>query len=207
MKTKLHFGVLIILLAFFGRYLEQSTDANQQIVIQFSDENIAEEDAETTIDDIYVRLQSIGAEHIQIGQNENGQLKITYYSNADVQHIQDILSKEGGFKFALGFDGNGSADFPLEKAVKNYKLNISEIQNSSNINWDFEGVQIAELNQKSDRFNKVKLNVSGENINIEHSNSIILVAIKENNTVAIAINNLSYKIPEVRAGPANQGTI
>jgi asparagine N-glycosylation enzyme membrane subunit Stt3 len=202
MKTRLHFGVLISLLAFFGRHLEQTTDANQQIVIQFSDEDIAEEDAETAIDAIFVRLQSAGAEHIQIGQKENGQLKITYYSNADVEHVQDILSKEEGVRFTYESDNNSSNNLPDHRSLKNYEFNISEIHNDNNINWDFDGIQIVEIKQNIDYQDNIKVNTFTGQLNTEHQNRIVNVAIKVNGTVTIALDCISYKTPEVRAGPA-----
>ncbi len=201
MKIKLQFGVIVILLAFLGTYLEQVTIPNQQIVIQFSDTNISSENAENTIEAVRQQLQSIGVTHIQIGEHEDGQLKITYYSDADIERIQNILSKEEGFKFAYESDQSNSNDFPENRSIKDYQLNISEIQDNSNTNWDFEGIQIVELNQKSDRFDNLKVNTSGEQINTKHSNSIVKVAIQTNNSVATAIDNISYKIPEVRAGP------
>ncbi len=207
MKTKLHFGILVILLAFLGTYLEQSTVPNQQIVIQFSDRDIAEEDAKSTIEIVKKQLQSIGAEHIQIVHSNNGQLKITYYSDSDVERIQNKLSKEVGFKFAYDSGEKNSTNFPENKSVKDYELNISEIQNSSNINWDFERTEIVVLNQKSEHSYNPKVNTSGEHINTEQSNKVINVAILVNNSVAIAIDNLSYKIPEVRAGPTVKGII
>ncbi|WP_296382336.1 hypothetical protein [Winogradskyella sp.] len=201
MKTKLQFGILVILLAFFGRYIEQSTVPNQQIVIQFSDTNISSEDAENTIKIVKQQLQSIGVTHIQIGQHEDGSLKITYYSDADVERIQNILLKEDHFNFAYEAGSNSSNDFPENRNVKDYEINISEIQNSSDTNWDFEGIQIVERNHKSDRFNNSKVYTSGGNLNEEHHNSIVKVLFQVNSTVIIALDNSSYKIPETRAGP------
>ena len=185
--------------------MEQSTEPNQQIVIQFSNEDVSEEAAERTIEAIYKRLQGVDAEHIQIGQNENGQLKITYYSTTDVEHIQDILSKDENFKFAYSSDRQSSTDFPLDKTGKDYELNISEIQNNSDINWNFERTEVVELNQKSEHSFYPKVNASSEQLNTEHNNnSIIKVAIKINNAIATEIDNISYIIPEVRAGPSNR---
>lgn len=204
MKTKLHFGLLILLLAFFGRYLEQSIEPNQQIVIQFSDEDISEEAAESTIEAINERLQGIGAEHIQIGQSEKGQLKITYYSNTEVEHIQNILSKDESFKFTYSSDRQSSTDFPIDKTGRDYELNISEIQNNSDINWDFERTEVVELNQKSEHSYNTKVNTSGKQLTTEHNNSIVKVALKVNKTVTIVTDDRSYIIPEVRAGPPNK---
>ncbi|WP_299125336.1 hypothetical protein [uncultured Winogradskyella sp.] len=201
MKTKLQFGILVLLLAFLSRQLEDSTVPNQQMVIQFSDENISVEDAENTIEAIHAKLQRIGAEQIQIGQSENGQLKITYFSNADVDKIQHILSSAEGLELANDSQSKSSNDFPSEKISKDYKLNISEIQNNSDVNWDFETIEVVELNQKSEHSYNHKVKTSGEYINTKHSNSIINIAIKCHTTIVIAIDNASYKIPEVRAGP------
>jgi len=199
MKTKLHFGILIVLLAFFGRCLEQSTNANQQIVIQFSDNDISKKDAQSTIDGIHKKLQSVGAEHIQIGHSENGQLTIIYYSNSDVAHIQDVLSNQEAFQIA--YNSNDSQDYPKEKRTKNYELNISEIQKSNPTNWDFEGIQTVELKQKTDRFNNLKVNTSGQNLDSKYLNRSFQVAINVSSSVVIATDTISYRIPEVRAGP------
>ncbi len=207
MKTRLHFGILVILLAFLGTYLEQRTLPNQQIVIQFSDKDIAEEDAESAIEIVKKRLQSIGVEHIKIAHYNNGQLKITYYSDSDVERIQNILSKEEGFKFPYESENKRSPNFPKNKSIKDYELNISEIQNSSNINWDFERTSVVELNQKSDHSFNPKVTSSGEHINHDPSNSEINFALKVNTSVAKAMDRISYEIPEVRAGPPSNGII
>lgn len=171
------------------------------MVIQFSDEDISTEDAKNTIEAIRAKLYSIGAEQIQIGQSEKGQLKITYFSNAEVDEIQNILSSAEGLELADGSPNHSSEDFPVEKTIKDYKLNISEIQNNSNVNWDFETVEIVELNQKSEHANNLKVKISGNHLNLKQSNRIVNVVIKINTIVATSTNSISYKIPEVRAGP------
>jgi len=182
--------------------MEQSTvAANQQIVIQFSDETISTEATVSTIEAIYAKLQSVGAQQIKVGKSENGQLKITYFSDADVNKIEDALSNSAGFELAYDSKEKTSSGFPSEKTAKDYKLNISEIQSSFNTGWDFEGVEIVELKQKSEHSYNLKVKTSGHKINAKYSNSIILVAIKINTSIAIAIDKLSYNIPEVRAGP------
>jgi preprotein translocase subunit SecD len=207
MKTKLHFGVLVILLAFLGTYLEQTTVPNQQIVIQFSEENITSYAAENAIEVIQNKLESIGVEHLEIGQTEDGQLKITYYSDTDVAYIQSILSKEEGLKFAFKSEENKSTNSPENRNIKDYELNISEIQNTNHINWDFERTEVVELNQKSDHSHNLKVNSSADHIDAKQSNKLISVALQVNYSATLEIDNLSYKIPEVRAGPSAEGII
>ena len=202
MKIRLQFCVFVILLSFLGTYIEQTTIPNQQIVIQFSNADISSEDTENTIEIVKQQLQSIGVSKIEIGQQEDGKLKITYYSDADVERIQSILSKDNHFKFDHDSDSDNS-NFPKNRNAKDFELNISEIQNSSPTNWDFEGVQIVEFNQKSDRFDHLKDNNSGQSFNnTKQSNSVVKVAIQVNTAVVIATGNIAYKIPEVRAGPS-----
>ena len=201
MKTKLQFGVLAILLAFLGTFLEQPTVPNQQIVIEFSDKTITAEDTENAIESIQNKLQSIGVTQIRIGQNESGQLRITYHSDVDVEHIQHVLFKAEDFKVAYDASDRESHSFPEDRSVKDYELNISEIKTSNHVNWDFEGTQVTEINQKTDHSNPLKVNSSGEQINTKLSNGIIKVAVVVNNSIEIAIDHRSYKIPEVRAGP------
>lgn len=204
MKIKLQLGIIVMLFVFLGTYLEQTIVPNQQIVIQFSDTNISSEEAENTIEAVKEQLQNIGVSHINIGQHEDGKLRITYYSDADVSRIQNSLYKEDGFKFAYQTDQNNSSDFPENRTEKDYKLNISEIQDGSDTNWDLDGIQIVELNHKSDRFSNPTDYLSGGNINVENYNASVKVAIQVNFTVTIAIDNSSYIIPEVRAGPLNR---
>ena len=207
MKTKLHFGILVIFLAFLGTYLEQTTIPNQQIVIQFSDENIATDSAENAIEVLQNKLESIGVENLEIGQTEDGQIKITYYSDTDVAYIQSILSKEEGLKFAVKSEENKSNNSPENRNVKDYELNISEIQNTNHTNWDFERTEVVELNQKSDHSYNPKVNSSAVQIYAKKRNKLICVALQVNYAVTLEIDNLSYKIPEVRAGPLAKGMI
>lgn len=201
MKTKLHFGILALLLAFLGTFLEQKKTPNQQIVIQFSDKEITSQDTENAIEDIQKKLQSIGVSQIQIGQNKEGQLRITYHSEADVAHIKNVLFNVEDFNIAYNSHQNSSTNFPEDKTVKDYELNISEIKSSSDSISALKGIQVAEVNPKTDHSNQIQVHFSGKPINYKQSNSVIKVAISVNNSVAIALDNLTYKIPEVRAGP------
>ena len=207
MKIKLHLGVLAILLAFLGTFIEQATVPNQQIVIQFSNANISSEDADQAIEVVRERLQRIGVTNIKIGQHQNGKLRITYHSPSDIERIQNMLSEgDDGFRFDYESETNNNS-LPVNRNLENYELNISEIHGQSDVNWDFEGIQIAEINQKSDRFSNPKVNTSfGPQHTVQH-NSIVKIAIKENRAVLLARDRIAYKIPEVRAGPTYNGLI
>lgn len=201
MKTKLHFGVLIILFTFLARYVDTAVSPNQQIVVQFSNTEISEVEAQDAITRIQAKLYKVGAEDIQIGQDRDGQLKITYYSNTDVEQIQYILSDQE-LRSTFSTNESDSDKFPNEENSKDYRLSISEIQQDSNsTNWDFESVEIVQLNKKSDRFNNLKVSNSGSQVNQELIDGLIKVALKNITNSGAELAGPSYKIPEVRAGP------
>jgi preprotein translocase subunit SecD len=202
MKIRLHFGIAVILLAFLATFLEKTAVPNQQIIIQFSDANISSQEAESTITIVKEQLKRIGVTNIQIGQNEDGKLRITYYSDAEVERIQNILSNEDRFKLAYQSRSNPSDDFPENRNLTIYELNISEFHNHSDIDSDFEGIQIVERSQKRDGLDELKVNPTVAHLKVEHRNNLVKVVIQVNHTVHQKIDNMTYKIPEARAGPS-----
>ncbi|WP_299519187.1 hypothetical protein [Winogradskyella sp.] len=203
MKSKLHFGILILLITFLVRYLENSVAPNQQIVVQFSNTEISENDTEKTIEVIKTKLHVVGVKQIQVGQNQDGHLKITYYSTTGVEEIQNILSDNETFKLTHGFADELSSKIPTEEKPESYKLDISEIyENSNTSDWGFDGVQVVEHNQKSDRFNNLKKSNSG----YQNHSDFISVGVKRlisSTQKKLFLDNYSYIIPEVRAGPSS----
>lgn len=201
MKTKLQLGILIVLFAFFGTYVEHTSAPNQQIVIQFAEGSISACDEESAINSIREKLQNIGAEAIVIGDNKEGLLKITYYSDTAIELVQNILSHETDYDLT----SNSATDYPFETPSKSdhqdYKLNISEIQESGNTNWDFEGTQVVELNHKSDRFNHLKVNTFAKYFESRIHPNLELNKLLIAQFSVFVIDAYSYKIPEVRAGP------
>lgn len=201
MKTKLHFGLITVLLAFLITFFEQNSVPNQQIVIQFSNDAISVADTEHTIESIQNKLQSIGVTQIHIGQSKSGQLRITYFSKEDVADIKKALFNAEDFHFAYNALGHPSKDFPNDYNVTDYELNVSEIKTSTSNTWDFEGTEVAEFNPKSDHSNTLKVHDSGNQVYSELNNHIINTIVEAYKVAAILSNNSSYKIPEVRAGP------
>ena len=207
MKTKLHIGIISILLAFLGAYVERNTVPNQQIVIQFLDENISSKDAETTIQVVTEQLQSIGIENILIGKHKDGLLKIIYFSDSDVSHIQSILTKAKSLKFNYASRHKNSNNLPDNKTLEDFQFNVSKIQNKTYSNWGLNGIQVVEFNHKSDRFNNLKLNNSATITNSKLSNAKTEITFRVNTTTTSTLDNIYYKLPEVRAGPTVKGII
>ena len=201
MKSKLHFGILIVLLTLIVRFLETPAVPNQQIVIQFSDTEISDNVAEQTIEAIRTKLHIIGVEQIKVGQDGEGRLKITYFSTTEVEDIQNILSGHEDLLLTYGIEGESSHQDPIKQSTETYKLDVSEIQDSKNsTDWDFDGVQVVEHNQKSDRFTNPKKSNSGHHnhsIQISEGLKVTFNAIHKD----LIKTHCLYSFPEVRAGP------
>lgn len=181
--------------------MEQKTVPNQQIVIAFSDKMISAEDTENAIEAIQNKLQSIGVSQIKIGQYKDGELRITYHSKADIAHIKNVLFETENYELAYEASRDSSNKGTNSKKDKYYELNITEIKSSSSVNWDFEGTQVTEINQKTDNSNPVNIDYSSQQINAKQLNAKIKNAVLVNKVVTHSIDTTSYKIPEVRAGP------
>ncbi|MCA0154436.1 hypothetical protein LBV24_14490 [Winogradskyella sp. 2Y89] len=200
---KLHLGVVMVILMFLGTYIEHNLVPNQQIVIQFSNHQITSEEANSAAEALKQQLEEIGAEKLDIGQFNSGQLTITYYSDTDVMSIQKVLTDDDlVLDYSLGKKSN---DKSIPEKVELYKFNVSEIQDSPINNWDFEGTVVTELNHKSDRyyFPKVKSSATKEELN---TNSKILYSrFTISSVFQIYKGKFAYQIPEVRAGPSMLG--
>ena len=199
MKLKMRFGLIIVVVFFLGTYLTNTIAPNQQIVIQFSNQNVSSELIESSIYSLTKRLNDLGVKHIEIGNYHKGQLKITYYSEADVIRIQSILNSTDDIVLE-NTDDKPSNESKGENE-QYFELNISEIQETPLNNWDFEGIEITELNHKSDRYYFPKVKIATSNENLCNSNEDINSRLRISKTFHFNKGKFAYKIPEVRAGP------
>lgn len=199
MNVKRYFSALVIILTLFGLGQQQVSIPNQEIVVQFTDDEVTSNDTHNAIEIVKNQLQSIGANNIHVIQEENGKLKITYYSDIDIAGIKDLLSQEESLKLGYASNNDESSRLPSNDGSNSYNFDVFEIQKPSNSEWDFEGTLVLELKPDGDRFFHPKVFASIDEVDVEID--ITSVAYKLNSNIAIAIDNTSYKIPEVRAGP------
>ena len=195
MKTKWYFGALIVILALFGACQENLTIPNQEIVLQFSSVSISSNEAQLTIANVKEQLETIGVLKVDIREEANGRLVISYFSDVTVANVKDSL-------LAVDYASNedNQSDFPKEHT---YNLDVFEIIKSSDTGFGSTGKSIFEFKQDYDRFSNPNVFVSASDINEVENNVEVLVAYKQNKTIAIAINNIPHQIPECRAGPVS----
>ncbi|WP_055442798.1 hypothetical protein [Lacinutrix himadriensis] len=184
---------------------EQSALPNQKIVLQFSDTTITSNEIENTVAIVKKQLFDLGVDNIQIHKIENNQLKITYYSDADVVLVKKILSNEKNL--AIDYPSKSKEEkVPSNKDTANYNLDVFKIQDAKDANSGFDGKVAIEPKLESDRYSNPNVYFSASIVEIIEIHTDIQVAYKVNTNIAIAIDYTSYKIPEVRAGPNTNKT-
>ncbi|NNM24195.1 MAG: hypothetical protein HKO54_11660 [Flavobacteriaceae bacterium] len=204
MISKWYFSALILVLAFFGIGLERNTVPNQEIVVQFNGEDISCEEASDAVEVVIDQLRSIGAEGIQVLQDEHGKLEITYYSDVAVSVVKNILSSNNNLLLVyniFGVDNEEVPEFPSQGKSTKYVLDVTEIQGSKNTDLDANGF-IPELDPVRWRFFNPSDYLAQERIDFRSENTTVNVSYVVHRNNALHIDHSSHNIPEVRAGPA-----
>lgn len=205
MNTRRYIGALIIVLTFLGVvYQQQNTIPNQEIVLQFTDANLASDEAQNTIAIVTEQLQEIGVDNIQVKEGEDGILKITYFSHTDVDSVKNKLSTENGLVLNYNVDNqNKSNHSPDKENSIGYNLDVFEIYKGNETDWDLTANSVIEHKAESDRYFNPNVYFSALELSSSENELCYNVALKTQRNIAIAIDNISYIIPEVRAGPTS----
>lgn len=198
MNNKWYISAFIFALAIIGISLEKVSVPNQEIVIQFTDVEVSPEETQDAIAVIKNQLQAIDVDNIQIQESGNGTLKITYYSDVEVSEIKEILSKGNTVTLGHTSYNNDTTGTPSEKDLT-YEFDVYEIQESNDF-IDTDGT-IIESKSEIIRFFTPNAYVSSAKVDSKEENALEKLAYRIHRTIAIAINDAEYKIPEVRAGP------
>ena len=207
MKTTWYFGALLILFISLGIYQNRISEPNQEIVLKFSDIDITSDEAQNTVVVVKKQLQAIGVNTIQVQELKEGQLKITYYSSVNIESVKKALSDGNhiDIEYASNNQYENTPKFPSEKKTKNYKLDVFEIHKGNDLDSGLNGKFVLNLKQDFDRFYKQNVYIFNNEVDARHGNEIVNEALKIFKNIAIAIDNTSRNIPEVRAGPTTIG--
>lgn len=205
MNSKWYLSTLILIVAFLGLSQQQVTVPNQEIVVQFDNDEVSYSDAQNAIAIVRKQLQRIGVHKIQVRESVDGSLKITYYSEIDVTGIEKIFSHENSV--ALGYSAYNQSEsgssFPSENDSNTYKFNVSEIQASFDDASDFKGFLLSH-SEKIERPCNPFLYISFVNTFVSEEHRIDKIQFAVQQHVFSATDNSSHTIPEVRAGPVLQ---
>lgn len=204
MLKKWYISTFIIILTLLGAVSQQQiVIPNQEIVLQFTNVDVTTEEVKNTIAIVKKQLLELGIDNIKVKESAQGKLKIIYYSDADVNIIKEIFSKEE--RLAIDFNANhqkGSSNkLPIDEDVISYNLDVHEIQDGNDSDWDLNGVNVVAFDSKSDRFFNPNSNLFINKIEVSKDDNIVKLTYKIRRDIALAINDILHKIPEVRAGP------
>lgn len=198
MNAKWCVSTLIIIFAYLGLSREPSKASNQQILLQFTDLEIASENNhEDVLAAITYRLGILGIEAVEIIENDDRQqVSIRYYSDVDALSVKKFISQEKLTSSSI--EDEIPLDFPKDKLPETYSLVVTDLQQQVDYGLKLNGNLV--LNQKQDYITYFHPVVPHFNDSITLLENIIVI-VKLNGTTAIAIDNTSKSIPEVRAGP------
>jgi len=206
-KVKLHIGILILILTFFGVASQQQISvANQEIVLQFTEIEVTSQEAQNTIAIVKKHLQDLGVDNIQVKKEKNGKLKISYYSESDVASIKNTLSKEKKLEFCYtsNNEDKGHQEHSSDDSPTNFNFDIYEIQNANDSDFGLDGI-VLEKKSENDRYYDPNVFFPSNVIDVKKDDRILKVSYKVWRNIGALIDNTSYIIPEVRAGPDTEG--
>tara|TARA_R110002051_G_scaffold186116_1_gene255455 strand:+ start:227 stop:844 length:618 start_codon:yes stop_codon:yes gene_type:complete len=199
MNAKWCVSTLLIILALLGLSQEQTKASNQQILLQFIDVELASETAhDEVLTAITKRLKVLGIEAIEIIENDGKQVSIRYYSDVDALSVKKFLTQEN--HLSLTYDDEVPFDFPKEQLPEKYNLVVSDLHQQADNGLSLNGNLVLIHKQDYKRFSNPVI-LPYNNAIVFKQDTIVNVSFKINRNIAIAIDNTSQTIPEVRAGP------
>ena len=205
MNSKWYMSALIVALTFLSIVgLQQNSNPNQEIVLQFNNEKVTTSQVQDVISVVKKQLQALGIAGIHVHGQESGKLRITYFSDTDVALVKKTLSiKAELISYISDKNSKKIPKFPTEDTTRSYKLDVYEIQQANHGNVALDGKFVLELNQSKDRFFNPNVYVSSC-FNDNYENQILFTVVYKSQThIALAIETFSHSIPDVRAGPSS----
>lgn len=204
-QPKWYLSAALIFIVALGSVLgqRQTTVPNQEIVLQFANEDISLNDAQHTIAIVEQELQRIGIIDIQVSEQEDGRLVISYYSDTNVESIKKLLATQK--ELALGIVSSEKnkkpLHFPSKKNIIGYNLDVYEIQDGQNSFSNSGGKCAVELKSGQQHFVNPNFYIPTENGFLVESEQILKSNFNFQRYIVIVKDYRSHKIPEVRAGP------
>lgn len=196
MRIKWYISSLFLtLLLVFGAFQKQDSKQNQEIVLEFVNEEIDHQSIDNTITDIREKLLNIGVKNITIQETEKGTLKISYHSFLNADAIQKTFSKEGNL--FLNSPKNNKRDLEVPSL---YKINFYELDSSLDIS-NSDNNLVLEVKHNFENSTTTTPFALVKNSNTFKADHQFKTLLKANKSILLIKNNSSYDKPEVRAGP------
>lgn len=200
MKTKWYISTFIIVFTLLGICHTNISLPNQEIIVEFNDDKVTNDQSQNAIASIKQQLQDFGVDNIQVRQVSNGNFRIVYHSSVAVESIKMALSSsENITKDISSFNLNHQKQ-SSDNNQKHYNLDVYEIQGIS-VDFDLTGSLTLETKYVYDRLvNSIDYS-NVVDVNETIGDETLQIDFKRNRAIVLTIENTSHAIPEVRAGP------
>ena len=200
MKTKWYISTFIIVFTLLGICHTNISLPNQDIIVEFNDDKVTNDQSQNAIASIKQQLQDFGVDNIQVRQVSNGNFRIVYHSSVAVESIKMALSSsENITKDISSFNLNHQKQ-SSDNNQKHYNLDVYEIQGIS-VDFDLTGSLTLETKYVYDRLvNSIDYS-NVVDVNETIGDETLQIDFKRNRAIVLTIENTSHAIPEVRAGP------
>ena len=203
MKMRGYIGILIVILTFLGVVDQQKFIApNQEIVLQFAEGDFSYESAQLTISFFKQQLEFLGAENIQVKEQKNGQLTLTYFCLEDASAVKRMLSNDNEIHFAYASQlKSDPADGSSNQDSTPFNLDVFDLKKTNDVDWNLEGTLVLEIKSETVRFLIPYLSAPLLSNSEKHLSSVLRTAFNSCKVNTLALRNTFVSIPEVRAGP------
>lgn len=203
-QPKWYFSTALLFLIMLGGVLglQKNQLPNQEIVLQFANEDISLSEAQHAITLVELQLQRIGVADIQVSEQEDGKLVLTYYSDTTVENIKKFLSSQRHLD--LGFASDKTKlplPRPSEQTPEGYNLTINEIHEAPNGMSDMGGMCAVEFKSGADRFLNPNFHVPVQGFCLSEKQEDLKTSVIYPHYITVSEDEHSHKFPEVRAGP------
>lgn len=182
---------------------QKTTLPNQEIVLQFADAEVSLDEVHHTIFILEQQLRNIGIVDIQVSEQEDGELIISYYSDTNVESIKKLLSTQK--EFAIGVVASDENKLPLPSLSKedafSYNWDVYEISNGQCSYYDLGGGYAVEFKSGRDRFLNPNFHVPVEGFYFPVNEEFLNYNVTSIIYIEVTKEYRSHEIPEVRAGP------
>lgn len=195
MNAKWYFGALFIIFSYFGIVQDPVSTPNQEIVLEFTNAEVDQEEILNTIDDVRKKLLEIGVSNISIEETKSGTLKIFYHSLLHIDSIKEALLDEN----ELVVDQNSEEQEDEQDSLE-YKINVYEIGDTSDLS-DRNDKLVFEIKVHSDRFTNDQSDFFVRDTYESKANRLFNIAYKKYKNDPFSKDHTSHREPEVRAGP------
>lgn len=181
---------------------------NQEIILHFEIADINSNEAVKTLDTVKKQLRALGIVNTKVLKDvKNGILRIQYYSKEKVEVVQNILSTTDELALQhIFYNDQGNQSVPVDGDTTNsgdYSISVFEIHTTNDSGLEFNGIYIPEIKYITEGHLDSNIYRFHNDIAFPERCGLWENKMKVSTSVVLSIQERSFKIPQVRAGPTS----